>query len=131
MVIEMKRREPGEPDYATCVQTREKLRAVRKLLERPTAESVEDCGLLLREAVDQMQLLERRLRSGVHQGNREGLSRDLNGLRAELNTIQSMLEQAVCFHLAWAQMLGAAAGGYTQKGRARELEIRPRVSIEG
>ena len=61
-------------------------------------------------------------------------SNELNPLYRTLvgfDRIASLMDQAACYYLGWAQMLGAAVSGYTSHGDVPPLTVESRVSLEG
>lgn len=124
MIIEMKRRDPDAPDGRLCIETiRKKLAEVSRLLLVPQPANVEMCVPLLEDASRAFGGLENAVPS---------VSRsDMHAVRSDLARVQALLAQAACLHSGWAQILGAAAGGYTQAGTASMLTATSRVSVQG
>ncbi len=118
----------GESDLERLRGATRKLAQVRQILITPTPEQLAGCGPVLEEAIEILGYVER------GQKTREPLPilRDeLHVLRRELSVVTALMQQAAGYYLGWAQMLGAAMGGYTPYGEAAPLTGRSHVSVEG
>jgi hypothetical protein len=111
----------GESDLERVRRARRKLAQVRQILMTPTPEQLADCGPALEAAVEIL-------------GDVEPvpiLMDELHGMQRELSVVTALMQQAAGYYLGWAQMLGAAIGGYTPYGEAAPLTGRSHVSVEG
>jgi len=109
-------------------EARRKLRQVRQNLMTPSPELLGECGPVLEEAAGLLgSLLENRNSSAPHNDLRD----ELQELRRELTVVAALMDQAACYYLGWAQMLGAAVTGYTSYGDVPPLRVESRVSLEG
>jgi hypothetical protein len=99
------------------------LRAVREMLLRPTPESLEECGPVLEEAAS--------LLRSIGPCDVPDIHPDLDTLRRELNVVSALVRQASAFYFNWAQILGAAIGGYTPDGQTMSVPSAGRISMEG
>jgi hypothetical protein len=123
---------PGDEDIERVRGARRKLRQVRQILMTPSPEQLGECGPVLEEAADLLgSLLEGGMSSarGVVLGSL--LSDELQVLRRELTVVTALMHQAAGYYLGWAQMLGAAIGGYTSHGDVPPLAVESRLSVEG
>jgi hypothetical protein len=107
---------------------RRKLRQVREILMKPSPEQLGECGPVLEEAVE--------LLGSLLEGRKSGpgiplLADEVHGLRRDLSVVTALMKQAAGYYLGWAQMLGATANGYTNRGEIPPLTTRPQLSIEG
>ena len=122
----------GDEDIERVRGARRKLRQVRQILITPSPEQLGECGPVLEEAAD---LLGSLLVSGMSgaRGPLPGpeLHEELKVLRRELTVVTALMEQAAGYYLGWAQMLGAAVGGYTNHGDVPPLTVESRLSVEG
>ena len=122
----------GDEDIERVRGARRKLRQVRQILITPSPEQLGECGPVLEEAAD---LLGSLLVSGMSgaRGPLPGpeLHEELKVLRRELTVVTALMEQAAGYYLGWAQMLGAAVGGYTNRGDVPPLTVESRLSVEG
>ncbi|MEO8128410.1 MAG: hypothetical protein ABI822_15020 [Bryobacteraceae bacterium] len=111
---------------------RRKLWQVREKLLSPSPEQLAGCGPELEEAADLLGLLieDGAGHSGVPVRQRE-LRDELQQLRRDLAVVTALMEQAARYYLGWAQMLGAAVGGYTSLGDVPPLTVESRLSLEG
>ena len=111
-------------------RARRKLRHVTEMLLTPSPELLEGCGPALEEAAALLgSLLEDR--TGTVPGPVPAMHDELQGLRRDLTVMTALMEQAAGYYLGWAQMLGAAVGGYTSQGNVPPLAVDSRVSVEG
>jgi hypothetical protein len=99
------------------------LRAVREMLLRPTPESLEECGPVLEDAA--------RLMAAIRASDVPDMRPDIDALRRELNVVSALMHQASSFYFGWAQILGAAIGGYRPGGQTASVPARGQISIEG
>jgi hypothetical protein len=98
-----------------------KLRAVRQILMTPAPEKLGQCGPALEEAAELLGSI----------NSRPDLMAELHVVQRELAIVSALMEQAAGYYFGWAQILGAATGGYTQQGGAAPLTSTPRLMVEG
>ena len=111
---------------------RRKLRQVRQILMTPSPEQLGECGPVLEEAADLLgSLLEGGMSSARDSLPGPLLQEELQVLRRELTVVTALMQQAAGYYLGWAQMLGAAIGGYTNHGDVPPLVVESRLSVEG
>ena len=132
------------PVYAEDIeqvrQARRKVRQVRQILMTPSPEQVGECGPVLEEAAGLLGSLLKgaiggawdppsgsELRGELH----SELGDELQVLRRELAVVTALMQQAAGYYLGWAQMLGAAIGGYNNQGDVPSLAVESRISVEG
>jgi hypothetical protein len=118
----------GESDLERVRGARRKLAQVRHILMTPAPEQLAGCGPVLEAAVEILGYVER------GQETRKPLPilmDELRELQRELSVVTALMQQAAGYYLGWAQMLGAAIGGYTPYGEAAPLTGRSHVSVEG
>lgn len=126
----------GDEDIGRVRGARRKLRQVRQILMMPSPEQLGECGPVLEEAAD---LLGSLLESGMSSARDPLLGpllvpllqEELQVLRRELTVVTALMQQAAGYYLGWAQMLGAAIGGYTNHGDVPPLTVESRLSVEG
>ena len=130
----------SDEDIERVRQARRKLRQVRQSLMTPSPEQLGECGPVLEEAADLLgSLLEGGmstargaiLRSEFRYESRLELTDELQVLRRELTVVTALMQQAAGYYLGWAQMLSAAASGYTNQGDVPPLAVESRLSVEG
>ena len=127
------------PQGTACVEemerareARRKLRQVRQNLMTPSPELLGECGPVLEEAAGLLgSLLENRNSPDRIPAPQNELRDELQELRRELTVMAALMDQAACYYLGWAQMLGAAVTGYTSHGDVPPLRVESRVSLEG
>lgn len=136
------------PVYAEDIeqvrQARRKVRQVRQILLTPSPEQLGECGPVLEEAAGLLGSLLKgaiggawdppagselpgQLRGELH----SELGDELQVLRRELSVVTALMQQAAGYYLGWAQMLGAAIGGYNNQGDVPSLAVESRISVEG
>ena len=126
----------GDEDIEQVRQARWKLRQVRQILMTPSPEQLGECGPVLEEAAD---LLGSLLDGGISSARgpllrsdlRSDLRNELQLLRRELTVVTALMQQAAGYYLGWAQMLGAAIGGYNNRGDVPPLAVQSRLSVQG
>ena len=119
----------GDREIERIHKARWKLRQVRQILMTPSPEGLSECGTVLEEAAE----LLGKLQPGPTQ-RVPHLMDELQVLRRELTVVNALMQQAAGYYLGWAQILGAATGGYTSHGEAAPLTVRragvSRLSME-
>jgi hypothetical protein len=112
---------------------RRKLRQVRQILMTPSPEQLGDCGPVLEEAVALLGCLMESRKSGdqIPAPKNELLMDEVQVLRRELSVVTALMQQAAGYYLGWAQMLGAATGGYNNHGEAAPVTGGSQLSVEG
>jgi hypothetical protein len=110
-----------ESDLARIRQVTAKLRAVRHILMTPTPEKLGQCGPEFEEAAELL---------GSIKG-RPDLRAELHVVQRELAVVSALMQQAARYYFGWAQILGAATGGYTPQGGVAPLTSTPRFMVEG
>ncbi len=121
---------PHESALRECVaDARRNVGRVRQLLARPTSASVADSAVLLEDTANRLRDLEWGLRRSGG-GRQPELARELGELRRELAQASEMLENAAALYMGWAQLLFAAAGGYTARGEPAAPATARRLSVE-
>ena len=94
-----------------------------------TTAFVKSQGYLTNAALSNVvQALARAISIGTEGANGTVSASDRQAIAGE---VQGLLTQAACLHNGWAQILGAAVGGYTRAGTASMLEAPSRVSVQG
>lgn len=122
----------GDEDIERVRGARRKLRQVRQILMTPSPEQLGECGPVLEEAADLLgSLLEGGMSSARGSLPVPLLHEELQVLRRELTVVTALMQQAAGYYLGWAQMLGAAIGGYTNHGDVPPLVVESRLSVEG
>jgi len=125
MLLEMKRR--PQPELLTAAW--QQLRQVRQKLLNPSPDALNECIPMLEAAGKALQDIETALRANPE--NRPELRAELERFRSELSVVNQLLRHAASFYLGWAQLLAAAAGGYTASGYATPLPSSPRIKVRG
>lgn len=110
----------------------------------PSPEQLGECGPVLEAAADLLgslldgglgsargPILRRELQHELRPELRIELGDELQVLRRELTVVTALMQQAAGYYLGWAQMLGAAIGGYTNQGDVPPLAVESRLSVEG
>ena len=99
----------------------------------PAPEKLAECGPVLEEAAWLLGTLLDCLQGGTQMPTVPvpHLRDELHMLRRELTVVTALMQQASGYFLGWAQMLGAATGGYTNCGEAAALTTSSQLSVEG
>ena len=83
-------------------------------------------------AVAELEAVEGALRaalsSSTHAWPDGGLAHSLS---TRLRRVSLLLDNAAAFRLGWARVLGAMAGGYTERGEPRPLQPPTSIELEG
>lgn len=137
-----------DEDIEQVRQARRKVRQVRQILMTPSPEQLGECGPVLEEAAGLLGSLLKggigeawnpsggresrgQLRTGLRSELHSELGDELQILRRELSVVTALMQQAAGYYLGWAQMLGAAIGGYNNQGDVPSLAVESRISVEG
>ncbi|HLH40754.1 MAG TPA: hypothetical protein VKX39_16510 [Bryobacteraceae bacterium] len=101
---------------------------LRQALLSPSPEEIERCLPGLAEAAVCLGQIEGALRGEAAD---PALAGELQALKRDLEMIGRMIRHSAAFYRGWANLLGAAAGGYTAKGQAAEISIAGAVAVRG
>jgi HAMP domain-containing protein len=123
---------PSRVLVAPLIRTGTGILEAQKHLLKPTAGAVEQAGSALERAIDELETLGRRLRSGepVAELDQREIRHGLGALKGEARRLRALLEGAASLRLGWARVLYTAACGYTAQGQPRTPDVARRVSLE-
>ena len=102
--------------------------SLRQALLSPSPEEIERCLPGLAEAAACLGQIEQSLHTTPPEPQLAG---ELKALQRDLKMVARMIEHSANFYRGWASLLGAAAGGYTQRGRAAELPVAATIAVRG
>lgn len=114
-------------------RARAEVESVRHSLTRPSPDLWKDCMPQLESAIRCLESVEHELRSepAPFGPARRELVSELGELRRGLCVVSRLIENAAHFYRGWAELLAAAAGGYTRSGRAADLPAPVQFLIRG
>jgi hypothetical protein len=110
-----------EQDLALIRQVTIRISRVRQILMTPTPEKLGQCAPELEQAADILGTVK----------SQPYLSSELKLVKRELAIVSALMQQAAGYYFGWAQILGAATGGYTAQGGVAALTSTPRLTVEG
>ncbi len=118
-------------DARECLQTaRERMRQVKQLLSRPSAEAADESAALLRDVEVQLGCVAAILRQNGSKPDLEFRS-GVVALQDEVAVLARYFSQADKMFSGWLQAVRARRGGYTKSGQAAPLVLVKKLSVEG
>ncbi len=97
------------------------VREARRLLTRPTADSLGQCAARMESALERLRGFQ----------PVPGAATELAALRKEVALAAALIEGAAAFYVGWGRLLFSAACGYTARGEPASPGPLRRVSVEG
>jgi hypothetical protein len=118
-------------DAWKCIRAaQESMRQIKKLLARPSAETVDQSAGILRE-------IEVQLGCAAAILKKEGAEPDpsfrsaIEDLQDEVSVLARFFSDADKFFSGWLRIVRARRGGYTERGQAAPLVLVNRLTVEG
>jgi hypothetical protein len=114
-----------------CLQAaRSSMRAVKKLLSRPSLEAADESAALLRDIEVQLGCVAALLRQNGRKPDIQ-MRAGVEELQNEVAVLASFLAGADKMLSAWLDTVRSRRGGYTERGQAAPLVLVRKLSVEG
>lgn len=110
----------------SCAELREQLSRLKQLFAVPQPSTFAEAIPQLEQLAATLACLQQRLRGPLTAGTQ----RELLEIKADMQSLTALIQQAAAFYLGWSTILATAAKGYTAQGAAAPLEAGSRLSVE-
>jgi hypothetical protein len=110
----------------SCAELREQMSRLKQLFAAPQPSTFAEAIPQLEQLAATLACLQQRLRGPLTAGTQ----RELLEIKADMQSLTALIQQAAAFYLGWSTILATAAKGYTAQGAAAPLEAGPRLSVE-
>jgi hypothetical protein len=110
---------------------RAKVAALRIALVGPLPDPILQCVPGLVEAAQNLGSVEHELRTSGGRVEDPELRAEVNALKADLRLVNGLIERGAALVQGWANLLGAATGGYRPSGEAAPLAAAGCISFQG
>jgi hypothetical protein len=118
-------------DARECLlAARQRMRDIKRLLSRPSAEAADESAALLRDVEIQLGCLAAFLRQAGSRRDSEFRS-NIEALQDEVAVLARYFGEADKLFSGWILAVSSRRGGYTNRGQAAPLVLVKKLSVEG